>query len=30
MYAMIELTEADVDVKRPVYREPIPEVGILA
>ena len=30
MYAMIELTEADVDVKRPVYREPIPEVCILA
>ena len=30
MYAMIELTEADVEVKRPVYREPLPEVGILA
>jgi GrpB-like predicted nucleotidyltransferase (UPF0157 family) len=30
MYAMIESTEADVEVKRPVYREPIPEVGILA
>lgn len=30
MYAMIELTEADVDVKRPLYREPLPEVGILA
>jgi GrpB-like predicted nucleotidyltransferase (UPF0157 family) len=24
------LTEADVEVKRPVYREPIPEVGTLA
>jgi GrpB-like predicted nucleotidyltransferase (UPF0157 family) len=30
MYAMIELTEADVEVKRPVHREPVPEVGILA
>jgi len=30
MYSMFELTEADVEVKRPVYREPIPEVGILA
>ncbi|HUL67583.1 MAG TPA: GrpB family protein [Burkholderiaceae bacterium] len=30
MDAMIVLTEADVEVKRPVYREPIPEVGILA
>lgn len=24
------MTEADVEVKRPVYREPLPEVGILA
>jgi len=30
MYAMIELSNADVDVKRPVHREAIPEVGILA
>ncbi|HTT09515.1 MAG TPA: GrpB family protein [Burkholderiaceae bacterium] len=30
MFAMIELTDADVDVRRPVHREPMPEVGILA
>lgn len=30
MYAMIELTEADVEVERPIYREPIAEIGILA
>jgi GrpB-like predicted nucleotidyltransferase (UPF0157 family) len=30
MYAMIELTEADVQVEPPVYREPATELGILA